>query len=857
MNWFGRIKDLVISKPRRADQANFTLAFASFQKILETNNQILELMADMGDKQGGQFVFDRQYIISSCEKAKELSQHIIMELNKLAPKKFLGLYEAFQAIEDQIDADLSGQMIIPKTPYVISNNEFTRESAEVVGNKNAHLAAVHQVLGLPTPPCFMITTKAYHDLMAHDGLRERMQPWLEQWKAGEIDSEKAAEALRPIISNAELPHSLERALRKNAHHLLNQAGGGAASLAVRSSATGEDGALSFAGQYRTELGVTAEDLPKAYISVVASVFRARALEYRRQWGISEDQVAMAVGCQLMVPAQAAGVLYTLDPLAPEQEYMLISAAFGLGGPVVSGQAPADHLRVSRGAPYNVLSLNAVPKPSKLVPVPGGGIATVPVGPESESSLAINSNQAAVLAEMAIRIENYFKAPQDIEWALDQDGNPVILQVRSLNLKPQVSNMICDIADVLDKQPVLLSRRGAVAQQGIGAGPVYVVHNDKDLDDFPEGAILVTRFTSPRLGKVMSRARGVITDLGSPTGHLATIAREFRVPTIVGAGIATKVLQTGMEITMDAGQNVVYAGKIKELCYFQFAEDAFEETPEYRLLCRVLRRIAPLNLVDPKGANFTPKGCLTLHDITRFAHEKAVEELLSIEYHHSHGAPSKRLDTGLPLGLLVIDIGGGLDAAPGSTDMGLDELCSKPALAFLEGMAEPGLWATDPMPVDFGGFMSSVTRTFASYMTSPQAVGQNLAVVSRDYLNLNMRLGYHFNIVDAYVSEDSNANYAYFRFHGGVTDMLRRARRARFLSEVLSHHDFMVDVRGDLVVARIKKLPEEVMLEKVRLLGRLVSFSRQLDIKMQNDEAIDQYLQNFLSMNDSRTMVPMA
>lgn len=129
------------------------------------------------------------------------------------------------------------------------------------------------------------------------------------------------------------------------------------------------------------------------------------------------------------------------------------------------------------------------------------------------------------------------------------------------------------------------------------------------------------------------------------------------------------------------------------------------------------------------------------------------------------------------------------------------------------------------------------------------MGQNLAVVSREYLNLNLRLGYHFNIIDAYIADEISANYIYFRFLGGVTDLTRRTRRAKLLAEVLAHDDFRTEVRGDLVVGRIKKLPAEVMIEKMRLLGRLVSYSRQLDVKMQNDAQIDQYLDEFFKFND--------
>ncbi len=850
MHWLDDIRGLLPWRHKSlAARVPFAVTFVGFQKILETNNQVLELMADMGDKLGGQFVFDRQYIISSCQKAKDLVQQIIMELNKLAPKKYLGLYDAFQQIENQIDADLSGQLVIPQTPYVVPSAGLSREAVEVVGNKNARLGEVSLVLGLAVPPGFMVTTRAFLDFMDQAGLRENMRPWLERWRADKISSEEASQALRPLVMAGELPPGLERTLRAEAQRLLNQGLSEQKTFAVRSSALGEDGELSFAGQYQTLLGVEVEDLAQAYRTVVASAYSARALEYRRQWKVSEEQLAMAVGCQLMVDAQAAGVVYTLDPQAPEQESMLISAGYGLGEPVVSGRAPADHYRVSRQAPYPVLGLDVVRKNQELLTQPEGGTAYQLVSPGLESAPALNGAQIARLAEMARHIENYFKTPQDIEWALDRRGEVVILQVRPLNLKSQVTQLVSDIAQVLKERPVIFSGRGAVAQRGIGAGTVYLVESNEDLEGFPDGGILVTRFTSPRLGKVMRRARGVLTDVGSPTGHLATIAREYRVPTIVNTGVATRLLKPGMEVTIDAEQNVVYQGTVKELCYFQFTEDVFEESQEYRLLRRVLKRIASLNLVDPQDKDFTPRGCRTLHDITRFVHEKAVEELINIEYHHSPGASARRLKLAVPLGLTVIDIGGGLQAPAGSGEVTLEQVSSLPSRALLEGMSEPGMWCTQPMSVDFGSFMSSVTRTFANSLTSPKDVGRNLAVVSREYLNLNLRLGYHFNIIDAYISDDLSANYIYFRFLGGVTDLARRNRRAQFLAEVLTQNDFRTEVRGDLVVGRIKKLPAERMLAKMRLLGRLVSFSRQLDVKMQNDEQIGVYLNEFMEVND--------
>jgi len=193
---------------------------------------------------------------------------------------------------------------------------------------------------------------------------------------------------------------------------------------------------------------------------------------------------------------------------------------------------------------------------------------------------------------------------------------------------------------------------------------------------------------------------------------------------------------------------------------------------------------------------------------------------------------------------LIDIGGGLKPKKVSSTIEKDEIQSIPMAAFVAGLTESGAWSTEPMSVDFGSFMSSLTRTFPSSLASPRYVGQNLAVVSLEYANIGLRLGYHFNMIDAYVSQNPRDNYAYFRFLGGVTDLTRRSRRAKFIAEVLSMNDFRVDLRGDLVVARIKKLDQDQMKRKIRLLGLLVAFTRQLDVQMKNEQHIPRFLESF-------------
>jgi len=563
------------------------------------------------------------------------------------------------------------------------------------------------------------------------------------------------------------------------------------------------------------------------------------MEYRRQKGLMDSQDGMAVACQIMVDAKVSGVLYTLDPRAPDRDVMLINATWGLGAPVVTGEVRADLYTLDREEPYLLKSLDVVRKSNQLVPNKGGGTDIRTVHHDLQTRTCLIDKQMKQIAEAGLMIERHFKKPQDIEWAIDHEDNLVILQSRSLNIKDQVAKLVCNISSILDDFPIIFKNKGSIVQEGISTGKVFVVKTEEDLARFPSDAVLVTAYTSPRLGKVIKKASAIITDVGSPTGHLATIAREFRVPTIVNTGIATQLLRPGQIITVDARENIVYEGAVKALCYYEFAEETFETTYEYRLLKRVLKKIAPLNLLDPSEKNFTPSGCKTLHDITRYVHEKAVSELIELEYAQvgDTAGSGRKLKFDIPLDLILIDIGGGISGSAGVSEVKPHDVSSIPMKAFLKGLSVPGAWDTEPMSVDFGSFMSSLTRTFSSSMATPKYVGQNLAVLSKEYVNINLRLGYHFNMIVAYISKNVNDNYAYFRFLGGVTDISRRSRRATLLAEILAQNDFRIDINGDLVVARIKKLDLMMMEKKLKILGLLVAFTRQLDVKMNHEQEI--------------------
>ena len=124
------------------------------------------------------------------------------------------------------------------------------------------------------------------------------------------------------------------------------------------------------------------------------------------------------------------------------------------------------------------------------------------------------------------------------------------------------------------------------------------------------------------------------------------------------------------------------------------------------------------------------------------------------------------------------------------------------------------------------------------------------MVMENYLNVSMRLGYHFSVIDASYSKETKDNHIYFWFMGGVTEFARRARRADFISRVLERYDFIVEVHRDLVVGRLKKIPLARISARMRMLGGLIGYTRQLDAHVNSDEDVKNHSEIFISAMSS-------
>jgi pyruvate, water dikinase len=203
---------------------------------------------------------------------------------------------------------------------------------------------------------------------------------------------------------------------------------------------------------------------------------------------------------------------------------------------------------------------------------------------------------------------------------------------------------------------------------------------------------------------------------------------------------------------------------------------------------------------------------------------------------------------IPLYLFVLDVGGGISSeVRGHKEVTPEQIRSRPFLALWAGMADPRVSWAGRKEIDLKGFASVLSSSLSQDMGAMRKMGDpNYLLVARDYMNMNIRLAYHYAMIDSLISPVTENNYVNFRFRGGGGSLQRRDLRARFLRQVLLASRFNVDQRGDLVTAWLRGHPQPPSEAGLTLLGRLMGCARQLDMLMGTEAAVNHYVERFLA-----------
>ncbi len=324
------------------------------------------------------------------------------------------------------------QQPISSTTFILPVDAASA-TLEQVGGKGASLARM-AADGLPVPTGFHITTLAYRRFVTENALQDKILAAVSDINVKQPATlAAAAKQIGKLFADATMPDDIAEAIR-HAYDTLGKSDMADMAVAVRSSATAEDlPDMSFAGQQETYLNMRGTTMVlDAVKRCWASLWTARAIGYRAQHNIAPADVSLAVVVQELVPADAAGILFTANPLTGARDQEMINAAWGLGEAIVSGQVTPDTFVIDK-ASGSILKQDIAVKQVMTVRTPTG-TNEEPVPAEKRISAALTAEQAAALARIGTRIEQLYACPMDIEWAI-QDGQIFVVQARPITALP--------------------------------------------------------------------------------------------------------------------------------------------------------------------------------------------------------------------------------------------------------------------------------------------------------------------------------------------------------------------------------------------------------------------------------------
>lgn len=446
-------------------------------------------------------------------------------------------------------------------------SELDKNSGNVAGGKGANLGEIYN-LKIPVPQGFVVTAQAYNYFIEKAELKEKINELLEK-----IDYENTnqlneiTKKIRELIINEKLPKEMQEEIIES-YNLLgtpsNIPEGPALEVlensekvfvAVRSSATAEDLAdASFAGQQDTYLNIKGDKkLLESIKRCFASLFTSRATYYRKKKGFEHSKVSLAVIVQKMIDSDKSGVIFSKDP-SYKNDNIIIESVFGLGEGIVSGRITPDKYVVSKD--LEILDKKIADKKIAITKGSDGEKKEVKLNESKSKEQVLKDHEIIKLSEIALKLEQHYQKPQDIEFAVEKDEIAIVQTRPITTIEKRIEKDGKEI-----KGEVILS--GLAASPGIGVGKIKIVKNLSDLDKITKGDVLVTKMTNPDMVVTMQKSAAIITDEGGLTAHAAIVSREMGIPCIVGTQDATTKLKEGEIITVDGSNGKVYKGKVSE------------------------------------------------------------------------------------------------------------------------------------------------------------------------------------------------------------------------------------------------------------------------------------------------------
>ncbi len=443
----------------------------------------------------------------------------------------------------------------------------------IVGGKNASLGEMINA-GMPVPPGFAVTAYAYEKFIKQTGIAKKIYEIISETVTDPNNPKQydvASKKIRKLIEDTPMPAAIAKSIKAAYKELNKRFSLKDVFVAVRSSATAEDlPDASFAGQQETYLNVKGPDeLLEKVVKCWSSLFTPRAIFYRNEKGFEHEKVFISVGVQKMVNSEAAGVMFTINPVTGETDEIVIEGNYGLGETVVAGAVNPDDFVVDKNT-LKIEERRIARKTIHYIRDPKTGKTVhLNVPKEKQKEPCVSDKEIIHLAKLAKLIESHYKKAMDIEWAIDKDlsfpKNIFVVQARPETVWSAKGMKSTQAEEMKAQADLKVVVKGiAAGKRGYGYGVAKVVLSPEEANEkMKEGDVLVTDMTNPDFVPFMKIASAIVTDKGGITSHAAIVSRELAIPCVVGTETATEVLKTGSEYTVDSRNGMIYEGILRE------------------------------------------------------------------------------------------------------------------------------------------------------------------------------------------------------------------------------------------------------------------------------------------------------
>ena len=467
-------------------------------------------------------------------------------------------------------------------PFIKPFKEIRLRDIAQVGGKNASLGEMFTQLaakGIKVPNGFATTADAFRYFLEFNHLGELLKDLMLRLDRTDFSNLKTqGAAARRMIQGGIIPDDLKKAILSAYSDLC---GNESIQVAVRSSATAEDlPNASFAGQHESYLNIRGETaLLKAVQNCLASLYTDRAIKYREDNGFAHESVALSVGVQKMVRSDksTSGVAFTLDPETGFRDVVHISGVWGLGENMVQGTVTPDEFMVFKptlAQGFLKTGMQAIiqhklgDKAKTMIYAEATEIVNIDTPKAKRDQFVLTDLEIETLAGWAVKIEDHYAKPMDIEWAKDGFTNEIfIIQARPETVHSRKNPKIVKEYRLL---PAVGGAHARVLAQGsaigskVAIGVARILASPDDGDKLKKGEIIVTDMTSPDWDPILKKAAAIVTNKGGRTSHASIVARELGVPAVVGCGDASGAIRDGEQITVSCCEGEmghIYAGAL--------------------------------------------------------------------------------------------------------------------------------------------------------------------------------------------------------------------------------------------------------------------------------------------------------